>query len=196
MVKYEILHQIAGRVRLRVQGLKDDSYCNHLSQALMNDTRIEGVSINKACASLTVNFKQKALTVKDILELLEGLERQKKAKGFTLIKKERPAKGIAEKQEAPSGPFTEEKVLTQRKEPPVVPDQETEQGIEEIPIKKAGGSVKGTEKRRIRKRQEKVQKAKKRPSPSGMEQALDASDSKEETLPGLEEETIPSGQEG
>ncbi|MBC8420581.1 MAG: hypothetical protein H8E10_18515 [Desulfobacterales bacterium] len=78
----EIIHQLPGRVRVRIPKLGSKDYCQQVVKELGNDDRIQDLRISSACNSLTVCYDAMRIEIKDVLDLLgeEKLIKQPAAK--------------------------------------------------------------------------------------------------------------------
>jgi hypothetical protein len=75
----EIAHQLPGRVRVRMPGLKSKDFCEKIIEKLSNDDRISGQRISTGCNSLIVSFDPLRCQTEDLLSLLaEGKPLKKK----------------------------------------------------------------------------------------------------------------------
>lgn len=66
----EIIHQLPGRVRIRIPKLESNDYCQRVVEELANDDRIKDLRITSACNSLTVYYDPMRIQIKDVLDLL------------------------------------------------------------------------------------------------------------------------------
>ena len=83
----EIIHQLTGRVRIRIPGLESQDYCRQVREKLKNDVRINDFYLTLACNSLTLYYDAKRIKIKDVFKLL-GEEEIKKP---TAAEKKPPA---------------------------------------------------------------------------------------------------------
>jgi hypothetical protein len=70
----KILHQLPGRLRVRLPQLRSDEYCHGLTEKLKGDERISDISLARGCYSLTIFYSPKTITVPEILDLLRREE--------------------------------------------------------------------------------------------------------------------------
>ena len=66
----EIIHQLPGRVRIRIPELESKDYCQRVVEESANDDRIKDLRISPACISLTVCYDPIQMEIKDVLDLL------------------------------------------------------------------------------------------------------------------------------
>ncbi|MBC8433372.1 MAG: hypothetical protein H8D96_15785 [Desulfobacterales bacterium] len=66
----EIVHQLPGRVRIRIPEIESTNYCQRVVEGSANDARIKDLRINPACISLTVCYDPIRMEIKDVLDFL------------------------------------------------------------------------------------------------------------------------------
>ena len=72
-----VVHAIPGRIRLRVPPLKSDpSLAGSLATLLKAHPTVTDVTVNRACASLTVNYDPTAWTSESLCRFLQELTRE------------------------------------------------------------------------------------------------------------------------
>ncbi len=96
----EIVHQLPGRVRIRIPEIESTNYCKRVVEGSANDARIKDLRINPACISLTVCYDPIRMETKDILDLLDT---------------EKPIKQPAAKKKQPAAPA--KKIKADKKKP-------------------------------------------------------------------------------
>ena len=96
----EIVHQLPGRLRIRVPEIESRDYCRRVLDGSANDARIKDLRINPACISLTVCYDPIRMEIKDILDFLGEA---------------RPVKRPIAKKKLPAGPA--KKIKANKKRP-------------------------------------------------------------------------------
>ncbi|MBL7177570.1 MAG: hypothetical protein ISS66_17250 [Desulfobacteraceae bacterium] len=88
----EIIHQLPGRVRIRIPNLQSEEYCRQVVGELSNDDRINDLRIISACNSLIVHYDPIRIGIKDVMDLLgEETAGQPTARKGSAAEKVRPA---------------------------------------------------------------------------------------------------------
>jgi P-type Cu2+ transporter len=82
-IKYDIVHQIPGRIRLRVPLLADDlNYAHRLQKLLASDSRCGTVRLNRFCSSVAINYQSQGAEIpKFIFDLLHQAKVRKLERG-------------------------------------------------------------------------------------------------------------------
>lgn len=81
LMKTEVIHRLPGRLRVRVRGLKYlSSVEGSLSESLGRSSYFKAAKVNTVTGSLLVEYDEEALSVGDVLEIIEG-----KINGFSLL---------------------------------------------------------------------------------------------------------------
>ncbi len=66
----KIIHQLPGRVRIRIPELESEDYRQRVAEELASDARIKDLRITPACNSLTVYYDPVRVEIKDVMDLL------------------------------------------------------------------------------------------------------------------------------
>ena len=76
---YQIIHSVPGRIRLRVQLLQEDrNFAKRLERLLLADPIVDGVRINRAAASIAIQYSDGGLSELELgLRLLQILDQAK-----------------------------------------------------------------------------------------------------------------------
>jgi hypothetical protein len=67
-----IVHQLPGRLRIRILELQSDEFCRKLTALLSQDDRITDLWATPACYSLTLHYDPLKITVPEIMALLRA----------------------------------------------------------------------------------------------------------------------------
>jgi hypothetical protein len=67
-----IVHQLPGRVRIRLPGLQAPAFSQKLTEQLSQDDRITDVWVTPGCSSLTLCYEPLEITVPEIMALVEA----------------------------------------------------------------------------------------------------------------------------
>ena len=95
----EIVHQLPGRVRIRIPEIESKDYCQRIVEGSANDERIKDLRINPACISLTICYDPIRMEIEDVLNLLDA---------------EKPIKQPAAKKKQPPAPVKKIKANNKR----------------------------------------------------------------------------------
>ena len=98
----EIVHQLPGRVRIRIPEIESTNYCQRVVEGSANDERINDLRINPTCISLTVCYDPLRMEIKDILDLLDAEKPIKRP----AAKKKQPAAPVKKIEANKKGPAT------------------------------------------------------------------------------------------
>lgn len=66
----EIIHQLPGRVRIRIPNLESEKLCRQVVEGLAKDDRLNELRISSACNSLIVHYDPIRIGIKDVMDLL------------------------------------------------------------------------------------------------------------------------------
>lgn len=82
-IKYDIVHQIPGRIRLRVPLLADDlNYAHRLQELLASDSRCGTIRVNPFCSSVAINYQSQGAEIPEfIFNLLHQAKVRKLERG-------------------------------------------------------------------------------------------------------------------
>jgi hypothetical protein len=82
----EIVHQLPGRVRMRIPELCSSEYRQKLLESFSGDARITDVFIKEACCSLTVYYDAQRLNLEDVSDFVSRAKKTKQpATGEKLV---------------------------------------------------------------------------------------------------------------